>query len=85
MTGWEWQSRRSRWVAFDFDSLTAHAKGIGVSDEELERVKHAAMAWPGVEIRKSTGGAGIHIYVYLDGIPTRTTRSTPLWPAASWA
>lgn len=70
MTGWDWQARKSRWVAFDFDSLTAHAKGIGVSNEELERIKRAAMAWPGAEIRKSTGGAGIHIYVFLDGIPT---------------
>lgn len=70
MTGWHWATRRSKWVAFDFDSLTAHAKGIGVSDDELERVKQAAMAWPGAEIRKSTGGAGIHIYTFLDDIPT---------------
>ena len=43
MTGWDWQARRSRWVAFDFDSLTGHAKGVGISDEELEKVKQAAM------------------------------------------
>ena len=36
MTGWDWAARRSRWVAFDYDSITGHAKGIGVSDEELE-------------------------------------------------
>ncbi|MBN1911684.1 MAG: AAA family ATPase [Pirellulales bacterium] len=72
MTGWKWTTRRSLWVAFDFDAIVGHAKGIGVPDEELERVKQAAMAWPGAEIRKSTGGAGIHIYVYFDGdgIPT---------------
>ncbi len=72
MTGWKWSTRRSRWVAFDFDAITGHAKGIGISDEELERVKQAAMALPYVEIRKSTGGAGIHLYVYFDGegIPT---------------
>ena len=44
MTGWDWQARRSRWVAFDFDSLTGHAKGVGISDEELEKVRQAAEA-----------------------------------------
>ena len=44
MTGWDWQARRSRWLAFDFDSLTGHAKGVGISDEELEKVKQAAEA-----------------------------------------
>jgi hypothetical protein len=71
-TGWDWKALRSRWVAFDFDSLTSHAKGVGVSDEELERIKQAAEALPYVETRKSTGGSGIHLYVYFDaaGIPT---------------
>ena len=72
MTGWDWAARRSRWVAFDYDSITGHAKGIGVSNEELERIKQAAMSLPYVEVRKSTGGAGIHLYVYFDeaGVPT---------------
>ena len=46
MTGWDWQAPRSRWVAFDFDSLTGHAKGVGITDEELEKVKQAAMRCP---------------------------------------
>jgi hypothetical protein len=72
MTGWNWQSLRSQWVAFDFDSITTHAKGIGVTDEELERVKQAAEALPYVETRRSTGGSGVHLYVYFDaeGVPT---------------
>ncbi|MCE5268050.1 MAG: AAA family ATPase [Planctomycetaceae bacterium] len=70
MTGWDWEARKSRWVGFDVDSLVSHAKGIGISDEELERVKNAAKALPYVEVRRSTGGAGVHLYVYLDGIPT---------------
>ena len=71
MTGWDWQARRSRWVAFDFDSLTGHAKGVGITDEELEKVKQAAMLPEYVEVRKSTGGGGIHLYVHFDeaGIP----------------
>jgi len=73
MTGWRWRDRRSLWFGYDFDALTAHAKGIGVSDEALERVKVAACALPWVEVRRSTGGAGIHLYVYLDdGVPTET-------------
>ena len=70
MTGWDWQNRCSRWVAFDFDALTAHAKGVGITDDDLEKVKQAAMQLPYVEVRKSTGGGGIHLYVYFDsGIP----------------
>ena len=71
MTGWDWQALRSRWVAFDFDSLTTHAKGAGLSKEELKAVKEAAKALSYVEVRRSTGGAGIHLYVYFDaaGIP----------------
>ena len=59
-------------MAFDFDSLTTHAKGVGVSDEELERVKRAAEALPYIETRRSTGGKGVHLYCYFDatGIPT---------------
>lgn len=72
MTGWKWTTRRSLWVAFDFDALVAHAKSMGLSEEELKRVLEAAMLLGYVEIRKSTGGSGLHIYVYFgdDGIPT---------------
>ena len=65
-TGHNFKLLRSRWVAFDFDSITTHAKGVGVTDEELEKIKVAASAIPWVETRKSTGGSGIHLYVYLD-------------------
>ena len=72
MTGWKWTTRRSLWVAFDFDALVAHAKSMGLSEEELNRVLAAAMLLGYVEIRKSTSGSGLHIYVYFgeDGIPT---------------
>ena len=71
-TGWDWSARRSRAFGFDFDAITGHAKGIGVSNEELERIKQAAMSLPYVEVRRSTGGGGLHPYVYLDeaGVPT---------------
>ena len=70
MTGWDWEERKSRWVAFDVDSIVGHAAGVGISDEDLERVKKAAESLPYVEVRRSTGGKGLHLYVYLDGIPT---------------
>ena len=70
MTGWDWQGRKSCWVAFDFDSITSHAKGVGVSDDRLKQIKEAAKKIPYVEVRRSTGGGGLHLYVYLDSIPT---------------
>ena len=70
-TGWDWQNLCSRWVAFDFDSLMGHAKGVGLTNDELLRVKEAAMQLPYVQVSKSTGGGGLHLYVYFDatGIP----------------
>lgn len=71
-TGWDWSNRKSRWVGFDFDSITGHATGVGISESELERVKEAACAIPWVEVRRSTGGNGLHLYVIFDdaGVPT---------------
>ncbi len=69
-TGWDWKNRCSRWLGFDFDALTGHARGVGIDDEELAEVQRAASALPYVEVRKSTGGKGIHLYVYVDEIPT---------------
>lgn len=72
MTGWDWANKRSRWVAFDFDSITGHARGIGVGPEQLQEVREAAQNIRWVETRLSTRGGGYHLYVYFcdDGIPT---------------
>ncbi len=69
-TGWDWKERCSRWMGFDFDALTGHAAGVGIDDDALLEVRKAAEALPFVEVRKSTGGKGIHLYVYTDAIPT---------------
>lgn len=71
-TGWDWSARRSRWFGYDFDSITGHAAGVGIGDEELERVREAACALPWVEVRRSTGGNGLHLYVLCSeaGVPT---------------
>lgn len=72
MTGWHWRDKTSRFVGFDFDAITGHAQGVGVSDDELERVRIAAQALDYVEVRKSTSGTGLHFYVLLDSIPTES-------------
>jgi hypothetical protein len=69
-TGWHWKDRKSLWVGFDFDAITGHAKGVGITDEKLAEVQRAAEDLPYTEVRKSTGGKGIHLYVLLDSIPT---------------
>lgn len=70
-TGWDWKKRCSRWLGFDFDALTGHAAGVGIDEDALRDVQKAAEALPFVEVRKSTGGKGIHLYVYVDEVPTQ--------------
>jgi hypothetical protein len=72
-TGWDWKNRCSRWVGFDFDSITGHAAGVGIPKETLDKIRELAQALPYVEARRSTGGAGLHLYVVLDdeGVPTK--------------
>ena len=69
-TGWHWKDRKSLWVGFDFDAITGHAEGVGISEEKLMEVRRAAEDLPYIEVRKSTGGKGVHLYVLLDSIPT---------------
>ena len=66
MTGWNWKKRQSLWVAFDFDAITGHAQGVGVDDASLAAVREAAAQIPWVQVRRSTGGAGLHLYVFFD-------------------
>jgi len=65
LTGWDWANKRSKWVGFDFDAITGHADGVGVSESEIQKVKDMACNIPWVEVRLSTRGAGIHLYVYF--------------------
>jgi hypothetical protein len=74
MTGWDWKAKVSRWVAFDFDAITGHSDKHTkkLSNEELEKVKQAAISIDWVTVRKSTAGKGIHLYVFLPAVPTAT-------------
>lgn len=67
MTGWDWKNKVSRWVAFDFDAITGHkeAHSKKLSEEELNLVQQTACDIPWVTVRKSAGGRGLHLYVFL--------------------
>ncbi len=71
-SGWSWAEKRSKWVGFDFDDLVGHAKGIGINDDELAKIRQAVEDVPWVEARRSTRGAGLHLVAHFagDGIPT---------------
>ena len=65
-SGWNWKRRESWFVGFDFDDITSHAPGVGVDEFGLEEVKEKAMALPYVDVIKSTGGKGLHLYIRFD-------------------
>jgi hypothetical protein len=52
---------------FDFDTIADHAEGIGISDAEMQRMEQAIANVPYAELRRSTGGAGRHVRVFLSG------------------
>lgn len=66
MTGWNWEQQQSMWVGFDFDSITGHAAGVGIPQEKLNEIQKLACNISWVQVRKSTGGSGLHLYVYFD-------------------
>jgi len=72
MTGWNWEKRLSEWVAFDFDAITGHSDKHGkkLTSEELHEIQKAAYDVSWVTIRKSTSGKGLHLYVFVDNVPT---------------
>ncbi len=64
LTGWNWKERKSYWIAFDFDSIANHQKGL--TDEQLKEVLEKVKNIPWVQVRKSSSGKGYHLYVYFD-------------------
>lgn len=71
-TGWNWVDKKSVWVGFDYDSLTGHAEGVGLSDEQLKEVQRRLTEIPFVQVVRSTSGRGLHAYVTLeDGFSTQ--------------
>jgi Family of unknown function (DUF5906) len=76
MTGWDWKNKLSRWVAFDFDAISGHSDKHQkkLSDVELQKIRDLVSCIPWVTIRKSTGGRGLHVYVFVE--PTTTNNHT---------
>lgn len=74
LTGWCWEHKISKWVGFDFDAISGHSiqHSAKLSDPELEAVKKAACDLPWVTVRRSTSGNGLHLYVFVDDVPTET-------------
>lgn len=72
MTGWNWQERKSKWVAYDFDAILGHSEKhvAKLTSEQLEAVKKAAYDLEWVTIRKSSSGKGLHLYVFVPDIET---------------
>ncbi len=72
MTGWDWKNRVSKWVAYDFDAIVGHAESHQkkLTKAQLDEVLDAAKEIPWVTLRKSTSGSGLHIYVFLNDVPT---------------
>ena len=66
MTGWDWRNKRSLWCGFDFDSITGHAEGVGIPQDELNRVRESVEKIPQAWLFRSTGGNGLHLYLKFD-------------------
>ena len=64
LTGWDWENKRSQWWGYDFDTITGHAAGVGITDEALAEVRRKASQLDYAEIRRSTGGGGLHLRIY---------------------
>lgn len=73
LTGWDWKSRVSRWVGFDFDSIANHNQGL--SDKELDDLRYHVRKIPWIELRRSKSGKGYHLYVYFEN-PVSTRNHT---------
>ena len=74
LTGWNWQDKKSIYVGYDFDAISGHSAqhSSKLSNPELEAVKKAACDLPWVTVRRSTSGNGLHLYVFVDDVPTST-------------
>ncbi len=65
-TWWGWKKQESVGCGFDFDDISSHAAGVGVSDKQLEEIRHRACELDYVEVLRSTGGKGLHLYVWFE-------------------
>lgn len=64
VTGWNYKTKKSEFVGFDFDSITGHKKGL--TEQQLNEVIEQAKKVNWITIRRSTSGNGLHLYIHLD-------------------
>ena len=66
-TWWNWVTKRSVAVAFDIDMEEGHAPSTTtVTEKQLEGVVARLKQLPYVTLVRSTGGKGVHVYVFFD-------------------
>jgi len=66
-TWWNWEKKRSIAVAFDIDMEGDHAPSTTtVTDTELDAVVDRLKKLPFVTLIRSTGGKGVHVYVFFN-------------------
>ncbi len=72
MTGWDWVNKVSKFVGFDFDSITGHSDKHSkkLTDVELLELEKRVQEVEWVTLRLSTGGNGRHIYIFVNDIET---------------
>jgi hypothetical protein len=73
-TWWDYVGKQSVAVGIDIDSLEGHAETTTTNDADgIEQIIDRLKALDYVTIVRSTGGKGIHVYVFFDeanGLPT---------------
>ena len=71
-TGWHWKDKVSHDVGYDFDAIMGHSENhrATLSADQLETVKKKAMEIDWIEVRRSTSGSGLHLYVHKDNEET---------------
>ena len=68
LTGWNWKTKKSEFVTFDFDSVANHANNA-LTDAEMADLMAKVSSVPWVTVRKSKSGKGRHLYVELATSP----------------
>ena len=66
-TTWFAQSNSLRW-GYDIDAVWGHKGGHGLSDSELQTIRSAVESVEYVELRRSTSGKGLHLYILASGV-----------------
>lgn len=72
LSGWNYKTKRSHWVGFDFDDAMGHKQGL--PEVELNEIIERAKTIPWLSIRRSTSGRGLHLYVHIADSPEIKSR-----------